>query len=207
VVKTKRVRAAQALLVVVVTAALVVGTYYFLERSNQDPIAFHEAEPEPVTEAQKSGAALREELLHASAAKLKLTPERGVWGVLMERGYAKGVATFVALVDGTASLYTSSGGAAVGGKAYTPARAAALKLVARAADALAATSPAKDFPKPAAGRVRFYVLAEGGVRTAEVDAAPGHADGGAEGPLAAQLAAGDELVAGLQEATSKGIVR
>jgi hypothetical protein len=201
-----RVRAAQALVVVGVTAALVVGTYYFLERSNQDPIAFHEAEPAPAADAQKNGAVLREDLLHSSARKLNLTPERGVWGVLMERGYSKGVATFVALVDGTASMYTSTGGAAVGGKAYTPARAAALKLVARAADALAAVTPAKTFPKPSVGRVRFYVLAEDGVRTAEVDATPG-GDGGAEGPLAALLAAGDELVAALQEATSKGIVR
>lgn len=201
-----RVRAAQALVAVGVTAALVVGTYYFLERSNQDPIAYHEAEPAPAADAQKNGAVLREDLLHSSARKLNLTPERGVWGVLMERGYSKGVATFVALVDGTASMYTSTGGAAVGGKAYTPARAAALKLVARAADALSATTPAKDFPKPSVGRVRFYVLAEDGVRAAEVDATPG-GDGGAEGPLAVLLTAGDELVAALQEATSKGIVR
>jgi hypothetical protein len=199
-----RVRAAQALLVVGVTAGLVVGTYFFLERSNENPIALQEPGP---AEPQNDGAALREDLLHSTAAKAGLTPERGVWGVLMERGYTKGTATFVALVDGTASMYLSTGGAAVGGKAYTPARAAALKLVSRAADAQAATVPADKFPKPAQGRVRFYVLTSGGVRTAEVDAVPGHGDAGAEGPLAALLAAGDELVAGLQEATSKGIVR
>jgi hypothetical protein len=200
-----RIRTLQGLLVVTVTAGLMIGTYFFLERSNENPIALQAPEPASV---ENDGAALREDLLHTSAAKAGLTPERGVWGVLMERGYAKGTATFVALVDGTASMYLSTGGAAVGGKAYTPARAAALKLVARAADAQAATVPVADkFPKPTQGRVRFYVLTNGGVRTAEVDAIPGHGDAGIEGPLAALLAAGDDLVAGLQEATSKGIVR
>lgn len=202
-----RVRAAQALVVVGVTAALIVGTYYFLEQSNQDPIAYQEAEPVPAADAQKNGAVLREDLLHSSARKLSLTPERGVWGVLMERGYSKGVATFVALVDGTASMYLSTGGAAVGGKAYTPARAAALKLCSRAADALAATTSTDKFPTPAKGRVRFYVLTGTGVRTAEVDAVPGPADADVAGPLAELLIAGDQLVAGLQEATTKGIVR
>jgi hypothetical protein len=51
------------------------------------------------------------------------------------------------------------------------------------------------------------VLTEKGVRTAEVDGGAGGPDGAVDVPLVAMLAAGEELVAALQEATSKGIVR
>src|SRR5204862_8184978 len=110
---------------------------------------------------EKDGAQVRQELLGSSAEKMGLTPVRGVWGVLMERGYAKGVATAVALTDGTASMYISTGGSVTGGKLYAPARAAAQKLCEQAAESLKALQPAKEFPPPAKGRVRFYVLADG----------------------------------------------
>ena len=80
------------------------------------------------------------ELLHATAQKAGVTPVRGVWGVLMERGYAKGIATVIALADGTASMYLSTGG--VGRRAARRTRRrtlAALKLCEQAADSLAET--------------------------------------------------------------------
>jgi hypothetical protein len=148
---------------------------------------------------------LRDQLLRSTSLQLGITPVRGVWGVLMERGYAKGVATVVALADGTASMYLSTGGAAVGGKAYPPAHAAAIKLCELAADSLNETIPAHAFPSPAKGRVRFYVLADAGVRTAEGDVMQAK-DAGRD-PLSPLLAAGEAVLDGLKEATSKGLIR
>jgi hypothetical protein len=153
-----------------------------------------------------AGTSLRDELLHSTSAQIGIIPVRHVWGVLMERGYAKGVATVVALADGTASMYISTGGAVTGAKAYGPARVAAMRLCDQAADGLGDMVPAHEFPKPAKGRVRFYVLTDGGVRTAEGNIAGGTKDGGPDklGPLEQ---AGEALLEALREATSKGFIR
>ncbi|MDB4980195.1 MAG: hypothetical protein JWM82_947 [Myxococcales bacterium] len=152
------------------------------------------------------GPSLRDELLHSTSAQIGVTPLRHVWGVLMERGYKKGVATVVALADGTASMYISAGGAVTGAKAYGPARLAATRLCEQAADALGDLIPAVEYPAPAKGRVRFYVLTDGGVRTAEGNIAGGAKDGGPDklGPLDE---AGDALLEALRDATSKGFIR
>ena len=41
-----------------------------------------------------------------------------VWGALMDTGYPNGTATVVCLVDGTTSLYTSTGGGILGAGAH-----------------------------------------------------------------------------------------
>jgi hypothetical protein len=202
-VKRTRIRAAQGLLVAAVTAGLAVGTTYLLQQSDESPA--HVPEPAPVA-PEADGAKLRQDLLTSSAEKLGLTPVRGVWGVLMERGYAKGVATVVALTDGTASMHISKGGAVTGGKLYAPARAAAQRLCQQAADVLRDLQPAKEFPPPTKNRVRFYVLAEGGVRTVERDIVLVGHDAGTD-PLAPLVEAGDALLEALKEATSKGYIR
>jgi hypothetical protein len=152
------------------------------------------------------GTSLRDELLRSTSAQVGVAPLRHVWGVLMERGYAKGVATVVALADGTASLYISTGGAVTGAKAYGPARVAALRLCDQAADALGDMIPAHEFPAPTKGRVRFYVLTDGGVRTAEGSVSGGAADGGRD-VLRPLGEAGEALLEALREATSKGFIR
>src|SRR5260221_10600578 len=45
---------------------------------------------------------------------VKLKEPGEVWGVVMETGYPKAVATLVALADGTVSLYFSNGGGLIG---------------------------------------------------------------------------------------------
>lgn len=149
---------------------------------------------------------MRDRLLRSTAREAGVEPVRGVWGVVMERGYAKGVATVVALADGTTSLHLSTGGSVVGGREYPPARLAARKLCERAADSLEATVAAHEFPPPAEKRVRFYVLTTDGVRAAEGDLMAHLRDGGRDalGPL---VAAGDAVVDALKEATSKGVLR
>jgi hypothetical protein len=201
-------RQAKGLVISLATALAIVVTVYLFREVEEQPTGTHETLPEPGAAAAGDGGttSLRDQLLHASPQQIGVTPVRGVLGVLMERGYAKGVATVVALTDGTASMYISSGGAVTGGRAYAPARAASQRLCEQAADSLAATKPTTEFPSPAMGRVRFYVLTESGVRTAERDILPLAADAGAD-PLAPLIAAGDALLAALKEATSKGFIR
>ncbi len=199
-----RAKTIKGLLVSVVTAALVLGTFYLLNESNEPPTVLHE--PVPGTQEVDAGVSVRERLLHSSAEQIGVPPARGVWGVIMERGYKKGVATVVALADGTANLYISSGGSVVGGREYPPTRLAALKLCDQAADSLADTVVAHDFPAPKQGRVRFYVLTTDGVHAAEGDIFPTGRDGGGA-TLAPLLAAGDAVLDGLKEATSRGLIR
>jgi hypothetical protein len=203
----------KGLLIAAATAALVVAGVWVLNANNEPhgvppgeatAPAPGEAARDPGHEASAEGS-LRDRLLHATAAEVGIKPARGVWGVIMERGYTKGVATIVALEDGTASMYISTGGAVVGGKGYPPAHDAAIKLCDRAADALGETIAAHEFPSPAKGRVRFYVLTTEGVRVAEDDIFA-RADAG-HGALAPLLAAGDAVIDGLKEATSKGLLR
>jgi hypothetical protein len=158
--------------------------------------------------SQEAGGAfsLRDRLLHMSAKEAGVEPVRGVWGVVMERGYAKGVATVIALADGTASLYLSNGGSVVGGKEYPPARLAARKLCEQAADSRDQTLATHEFPRPAQGRVRFYVLAADGVRGADGDLLA-HLRDGSHDALAPLMAAGDAVVDALKDATSKGVLR
>jgi hypothetical protein len=195
----------KGLLIAAATAALVVAGVYVLNASDeQRGVAPGESAGQVPT--PPDAGSLRNQLLHSTAQQLGITPVRGVWGVLMERGYAKGIATIIALADGTASMYLSTGGSVVGGKAYPPAHAAALKLCEQAADSLTETIAAQDFPSPAKGRVRFYVLATDGVRVAEDDILPHGRDGGRD-PLAPLLAAGDGVLDGLKDATNKGLIR
>jgi hypothetical protein len=93
----------------------------------------------------------------------------------------------------------------VGGREYPPTRLAALKLCDQAADSLADTVVAHDFPSPKQGRVRFYVLTTDGVHAAEGDLLASR-DGGSA-VIAPFLAAGDAVLDGLKEATNRGLIR
>ena len=69
---------------------------------------------------------LREQALTVDPVALRLepTPTRPhVWGILMETGYPEGVATLVALGDGTTSLYFGNGGGVIGAGEHDRVRA------------------------------------------------------------------------------------
>ena len=90
-----------------------------------------------------------------------------VSGVLMEMGYTEDVATLVVTVDGTLSLYFSSGGGVVGWGAYDGPRRAACELLETAADFQEFCSLTNKYPLPLKGSTRFYLITAGGVLTAE----------------------------------------
>ena len=94
-----------------------------------------------------------------------------VWGVVMEAAQANGsVATLVVFADGTTSLYSSAGGGIVGAGPQRDVRRASDEMLQVAGGTEGDMAPpAADgtFPLPAAGRVRFYLRTNGGLRTAE----------------------------------------
>ncbi len=113
---------------------------------------------------------LRNKMLHGSRAEFGLPPgarQNDPWGVLMDWGVEKGTVTVVAVSDGSASVYFSSGGGFIGGKGQEPIRKAAQHAaeVARALQPSMRTSTSQ--PLPQRGRVVFYLLTDAGVFTAD----------------------------------------
>lgn len=75
--------------------------------------------------------------------------------------------TVLATKEGDASLYTSKGGAILGGGGKPHIHAAALKLIRESAKHIQAMTPTTTFPLPSSGNVRFYVRTPQQVYTAE----------------------------------------
>lgn len=107
---------------------------------------------------------------------LALTPEQlGIvesrenkaLAVLMEVGLEQGVATLVAVNDGSASLYFSNGGGVIGAGRDPDVASASRLMIARAENAIALMQPVIEYPLPRSGHVRFYVVTPGGIYTAE----------------------------------------
>jgi hypothetical protein len=110
---------------------------------------------------------LRDRLFTSSAEEVGLSGKDAkakVWGALMEVAFPEGVGTLVSIRDGSASLYTTTGGAVLG---VTSAQAK--QFVAEAEKHLARMEPAKSYPYPNVGRIKFYALTQEGVYAAEVD--------------------------------------
>ena len=112
---------------------------------------------------------LRSQMLQGSRAKFGLAPTAkpyDAWGVLMDWGITNGTATAVAMSDGSASVYLSSGGGYLGGIVQEPIRKAAQHAVDAAREFQSKMSPAASYPLPDKRHVTFYVLTDSGVVTA-----------------------------------------
>jgi hypothetical protein len=112
-------------------------------------------------------AALRARLLNGSPVEFSVHPDSTIWGVLMETGYPEAAATLVSLVDGTASIYFSTGGGVIGGGQHEDIAAAARRVVSLSKSHLAAMAATTQYPLPKPGRVKFYILTTKGVLTVE----------------------------------------
>ena len=141
-------------------------------------------------------ADLRARLLHGTSTQFGVAPVAGIWGVLVEVGYPQVAATVVALGDGTASLYLSAGGGAIGGGQHPSIQAAARRLVALAGRHAAGMTPVREFPLPGPGEVTFYLLTDAGVRRG--GAAERALEAG-DHPLSELFFAGHEIITGLRE--------
>ena len=118
---------------------------------------------------------LRNQMLTATRAKLNLpagsTPTEP-WGVLMDWGITDATATIVALSDGNASVYLSSGGGYIGGQAHASIRDAARQAVVTARACQTMMEATSAYPLPERGELIFYALTDGGVfatKAAETD--------------------------------------
>ena len=85
------------------------------------------------------------------------------WGVIMETGYEKANMTLVALADGNASIYLSSGGGFLGGIEQEPIRKAAKAAVAAAAPLQWRMKATAEFPEAKVGEIIFYLRTDEGV--------------------------------------------
>jgi hypothetical protein len=106
-------------------------------------------------------AGLREQILRLDPATAGMSQRPGgaiVWGALMEMGYPNGVATIVALADGTTSMYTSSGGGIIGGGGHRAVVTATHAFLESVADHLGELRPDPGEALPAPGQVIIRAL-------------------------------------------------
>jgi hypothetical protein len=111
---------------------------------------------------------LRSGALALSAELAGAKKEDEVFGVLMETGHPEAVATLVSALDGSASLYYSSGGGTIGAGGQPRPNAASKKLVSLASTFVKHMTKTAKTPLPKAGFTRFYVVTRSGLLTAEV---------------------------------------
>jgi hypothetical protein len=118
----------------------------------------------------------------------------------METGYPEAAASLFAVVDGTTSLYFSSGGGIIGAGEHAAVRATLPPLFAAAEAHAASLVPAAATPLPEPGRVRFYLRTFGDTLTAEAaEDDLGHL----RHPLSSLFHAGQEVIAAMRQ-TSGG---
>jgi hypothetical protein len=125
----------------------------------------------PLPEPAQTYLQLRNRILQLNPAQLNLAPSTDAphaWGVLVETGYEVGTATLVSLVDGTTSLYYSTGGGMLGSGDYAPLAEASKNLVVEAEKYLAHMSNRdSDLPLPVIGQVSFILLTYSGLLSAQ----------------------------------------
>jgi hypothetical protein len=118
--------------------------------------------------AQESGvsyvgaaAALRDTLLSLQPGDIDVSSDvyaQTVWAVVMEQAVPNGAYFVFGVVDGTSSIYFSSGGGFIGGSEVESIRTAALAFVDEGEKYLAYAKPTASFPTPGPGEVIFYFL-------------------------------------------------
>jgi hypothetical protein len=116
-----------------------------------------------------ASADLRKQVLTGTRAAFSLDPVASTttpWGVVMETGFPEGYFTLVALSDGSASIYLSSGGGSIGGGAHETIRKASQAMVTLGAKFQPQATATKEFPPPKDGQTVFYLLTDAGVFTA-----------------------------------------
>jgi hypothetical protein len=131
----------------------------------------------PGTTQQPSGKGyeaylgLRNLILTGSRTKFSLpvtSQPTEPWGVVMDWKIKNGTVTVVAMSDGNASIYLSSGGGSLGGVGQEPIQNAAKKAVSLASAVQPQMKATRTFPLPGTGEVEFYALTDAGVFTANV---------------------------------------
>lgn len=118
-------------------------------------------------------------------------PLRGVAIAMIEIGLDRGVATVVAIADGSVSMYLSTGGGVLGAGGHAAVRGAAERFRVTMADARHDLQPTAELPLPEPGMVRFHARTADGDWTAS---ASEESLRRGRHPLAELYAAGQDLI-------------
>lgn len=114
-------------------------------------------------------AGLRSMVLGLDQAKLgdPVVQLSNVLGVVVDWSLGDDFATFVALSDGTASMYTSAGGGTIGAGGRPGVDAAGAALLRTAEEQLDRFTPVMAAGDPEPGRVTYWALTRTGLRTVD----------------------------------------
>jgi hypothetical protein len=111
--------------------------------------------------AAEAAAALRDEVLSRRfISALPPGAPGAVRGAVMDWGVGDGLATLVALEDGTVSLYLNPGGGIIGAGTHANVARAAEAFRAEAVNARAGFTAAETFPRPGPNSYTFYLLTD-----------------------------------------------
>jgi len=141
---------------------------------------------------------LRMRLLGSDPASFGLKPSADlprVWAALMEIGMPNGSASVVAVADGSASMYTGTGGGMIGAGEHESVRAPARAFLQTIEKLLDAIPVAEAAPTSRDGEYAFVALTFDGMRRA-VDREAALSQG--SHPLLAAFVAGHELVTAMR---------
>ena len=129
----------------------------------------HRSKEQRLTLPDELYLALRDQALRVKREQIGLPvpPHPGdPFAVVMDWDLSEGTATVVAISDGTASMYYSSGGGAIGGaQSRDSIRQAAQQAVTTAAEFRPQMQKVTKYPLPQRGQVVFYLLTDDGVFT------------------------------------------
>jgi hypothetical protein len=163
-------------------------------RARVGRLAHNEGGPDVIAELRARALGLDVEAIR--------TPDGGPWQgaavAMMEIGLDKGVASFLAIADGTVSMYASVGGGVIGAGDHAAVRGAAERFRIVAADARHHLQSTTVFPLPAPGEVRFHVRMGDDAWTG---AASEQALRTGRQPLSELYAAGQDLITEIRLAT------
>jgi len=106
--------------------------------------------------------------LDPGSVGIQPTPDApNAWGVVMDWSVDRGVATIISLIDGTTSMYLSSGGGSIGAGGHEKAAVASIGAIRIAEGMIDAFLPVTDAPLPGPDRTALTVLTFGGLRRIE----------------------------------------
>ena len=158
---------------------------------------FGKPDPDPA----KVSREMRDRALSMTPADLGLAPSSArphVFSAVMETGYEEGVATLVAVADGSVSLYFSKGGGVIGGGAHESVRGAAAAFLDAAEAFLPRFQGANGTPMPSVGQVIFYLRTFEGTLSVE---SPEEALGEGRHELSPLFYAAHDVITRLREET------
>jgi hypothetical protein len=109
---------------------------------------------------------LRQQLLRLTPDQLRdgAFADAPILALLMETGYPEAVATLVAVVDGTSSLYFSNGGGFIGAGTHAAVADASRRWLETGREFLSELSVTSDPPLPPEGMTQFVAVTRDGLR-------------------------------------------